>query len=241
METKIIKTINIKTIEDWFCAAPPQGGKRQWKKGYSAKELATFVIENQSEFQDLIQDVINETGIKRCNTFVCEPEASTQLPYSHRGPRKHDLLLRNKNVIIGIEAKAEEPFGDDRKGSKNKEKRLKWMQEMLFPNTEENDIKDIPYQLLTGICGTLLEAKRPNEPKESKDYTKNCIFLVLIFKQEKENKNKKTIENLNNIIEKLDADKGITIEVKEPGEAEGKPIRCWVKKRIIEIPAIRIS
>lgn len=223
MKTRIQKTITIKTVEDWSCAAPPQGGKRQWKDKYSAKELAKFVIENQSMFQDLIQDVINETGIKRCNTFECEPEASTSLPFSHRGPRKHDLLLRNKKLIIGIEAKAEEPFSDDKNGSKDKEQRLKWMQEMLFPNSQVN-IKDIPYQLLTGISGTLLETKRND--------VNDCIFLVLVFKQEKEKQKNK--EDLNKFIDKLSADKGITINVKEPGEAEGKPIRCWVKKRVIE-------
>lgn len=225
MKTRIQKTITIKSVDDWLYAAPPQGGKQQWKDKYSAKELAKFVIENKSEFQNLIQAVINETGIRRCNTFECEPETTTRLPYSHHGPRKHDLLLRNKNIIIGIEAKAEEPFGDDKKGSKDKEQRLKWMQEMLFPNSQVN-IKNIPYQLLTGISGTLLEAKRSN------NNINNCIFLVIMFKHDKGNK--KNIDNLNNFIEKLGAEKGIIVNVKEPGEEEGKVIKCWVKKRIIE-------
>lgn len=231
MKTKIQKTITIKTVDDWLYAAPPQGGKQQWKDKYSAKELAKFVIENQSKFQDLIQDVLNETEIKRCNTFVCEPEASTRLPFSHRGPRKHDLLLRSKKVIIGIEAKAVEPFGDEKNGSKDKEQRLKWMREMLFPETKESNIKDIPYQLLTGISGTLLEAKRSD--------VHDCIFLVLVFKQDKENK--KNIDNLNNFIDKLAADKGILVNVKEPGEEEGRVIKCWVKKRIIEYSTVKVS
>ena len=231
MKTKIQKTITITTVEDWFCAAPPQGGKQQWRDGYSAKELAQLVIENKSEFDNLIQGVINEAGIKGCNTFECEPEACTRLPYSHRGPRKHDLLLRNKNVVIGIEAKAIEAFGDDKSGSEDKEKRLKWMREMLFPNSNESEIRNIPYQLLTGISGTLLEAK--------KNKANNCIFLVLIFKRDKENI--KNIEALNKVTEMLGNEKGSLIRVCETNDMEEKRIRCWVKKRIIEIPAIRIS
>ena len=231
MKTKIQKTITITTVENWFCAAPPQGGKQQWKDGYSAKELAKLVIENKSEFDNLIQGVINEAEIKGCNIFECEPEACTRLPYSHRGPRKHDLLLRNKNVVIGIEAKAEEPFGDDKKGSKDKEQRLKWMREMLFPNSNESEIRNIPYQLLTGISGTLLEAKRND--------IHDCIFLVLIFKRDKENV--KNIEALDSIIDKLGNENGIIIRAKEPEDKDEKTIRCWIKKRIIEIPAIRIS
>lgn len=230
MKTNIQKTITIKTVEDWFCAAPPQGGKQQWKDGFSAKELAKLAIENKSEFDNLIQGVINETGIKKCNSFECEPEASTPLPFSHRGPRKHDLLLRNKNkkVIIAIEAKAHESFGNDKKGSKDKEKRLKWMQETLFPDAKEDSIKNIPYQLLTGISGTLLEATRNNYHE--------CIFLVLFFMRDKETA--RNMEVLNNVIDKFGGKDGILIRIKEPGEMEEKTIKCWIKKRIIERPII---
>ena len=224
MKIKIVKSNTIKTIEDWFTSAPPQGGNLQWKDGYSAKELAKFVIKKQTEFQNLIQDVINEAGIKNCNYLEGEPEASTRLPFSHRGSRKHDLLLRSDKFIIGVEAKAKEAFGNDKSGSKEKERRLKWMQEMLFSPQEKNGIKDIPYQLLTGITGTLLEAKR--------NHIYDCIFLILVFIRDKENQ--KNEEALNFFINKLGADKGIVINVKEPDEKEGTKIKCWVKKRVIK-------
>lgn len=40
------------------------------------------------------------------------PEKATKLPWGRSGNRKHDLLLEDadKSLIIGIEAKADEPF-----------------------------------------------------------------------------------------------------------------------------------
>lgn len=35
----------IRSVDDWFKVAPPKGKDKQWKDGYSAKELAKYIVE----------------------------------------------------------------------------------------------------------------------------------------------------------------------------------------------------
>ena len=44
MKIEIQKTIKITNENEWFLLAPPKGKEKQWKDGFSAKELARFVI-----------------------------------------------------------------------------------------------------------------------------------------------------------------------------------------------------
>lgn len=225
MEITIQKKVEIKTVDDWFFCAPPKGKEKQWKDNYSAKELATFAI--SPEFKPFIKNLLSECKI-RCNDFICIPEAETELPGDYRGPRNHDLLMIGKNVIIGIEAKVNEPYGNsigqELKGcSKGKKERINWMKKVLF---DGDCIDKVKYQLMTGVCGTLLEAARKNVEK--------CIFLVLSFNIDGVESNLQNEEAFDLFIEQLDMngarDKFFLINT------EDKKINCHIIKKNITIP-----
>jgi hypothetical protein len=109
-------------------------------------------------------------------------EHETPLPFSNRGARCHDLALRAERdgclVTICVEAKADESFGGSvaeelrkarqRSGETRFPERLDWLSRTLlgipaFKDAECQALSDVvsnlPYQLLTGIAGTLLEAQ----------------------------------------------------------------------------------
>lgn len=108
-------------------------------------------------------------------------QRETTLPFSNHGPRCHDLALIAERdgciVTISIEAKADEPFGglvaeELRKSRQRPEtkfpERLDWLTRSLvgLPAFMDNQrlvlsdvISTLPYQLLSAIGGTLLEAQ----------------------------------------------------------------------------------
>lgn len=223
MEITIQKTVEIKSVDDWFYCAPPKGKEKQWKDNYSAKELAHFAT--SPEFKSFIKNLLSECKIK-CNEFTCIPEAETKLPGDYRGPRNHDLLMIGKNVVIGIEAKVNEPYGKSLEQevancSKGKKERINWMKKVLFGNKCNDKIK---YQLMTGVCGTLLEAARNNVQK--------CIFLVLSFNIDGIETNQQNEEAFDLFIEQLEmkgtSDKSFSIDKKD--------INCHIIKKNIAIP-----
>ena len=191
MEIKIQKTLTIHDETDWLIAAPPQKGLAQWKDGKSAKELAKYATLGKKAFNNLINRVIKDCYGIKVKSLTGEPEATTNLPFSTSGPRQHDLLLHDDNneIVIGIEAKVDEPFGDksiykeNENASESKSKRIKWLLNTLLPpqyqDINNENVKDIGYQLFTGVAGTLLEAYRRKAQK--------CIFLVISLHEANEN------------------------------------------------------
>ncbi len=171
--TKIIisKTKEIKSVEDWRVYAPPQNPSKHWKDGHSAKLLAEYAM--SKNFKDDILKIIKECEFCVPSVIYGEPEVSTKLPASSRGPRKHDLLLTGDDFVIGIEAKVSESFGKKIKSEKegNKPLRIKAMLEDICKSIE--DAGDYRYQLLTGLVGTLKEAQNRKKNK--------CLFLVVSF------------------------------------------------------------
>jgi hypothetical protein len=116
------------------------------------------------------------------------PELSTPLGDVPRGARRHDLVLlgvaRGRRTLVGVEAKADEPF-DAPVAQRVQETRRKEAEavaasqvfrsaqiprierlarallgrEALAPNgSMEPDVGRIPFQLLAGLAGTLIEA-----------------------------------------------------------------------------------
>lgn len=230
----IKKTITIKDENDWFRVAPPKGKEKQWKDGYSAKEFAKFV--SYGDFKGLVQSVLNEISIKTRADFIGEPEVETKLPQRGEG-RNHDLLLYNKDIVIGIEAKVNEPFGDNSiheeynnpKTSNNKKERIEKLLEMIVPqkSIEDIEIKNLQYQLFTATAGTLLEAYDKGNDK--------CVFLVLSF-HEKEHEanpdNKEAFKKFVNVV--CDEwQNSQDFRVKRDGDTEGKHITCWFIERDI--------
>ena len=94
--------------------------------------------------------------------------------------RNHDAFLFNSEIVIGIEAKADEPFGSEYIGdalktaSKNKLCRIENMIRILFGNSHQ-EYADLRYQLVTATTALLLEAKKRNVQK--------ALFMVIVFKK----------------------------------------------------------
>lgn len=170
-------------IETWFRYAPPMGGEKQWKDGRSAKELARFLTLKYPDLPQELVDILREFTSDKAEFFWAgEHETSFAKHGLGRGTgRNHDAILYNGDIFVGIEAKADEPFGDKyldeeyENASDNKKKRIRGLNAMIF-NDEIKNHKAIRYQLLTACGGTLLEAKEKG--------TANALVLILVFKKD---------------------------------------------------------
>ena len=175
----------IRSFTDWEnYALPPHRKLQHWKKGRSAFELGRSWTSSGKPAVpvELVQLLESREGTRRTVIKSGITEHETTLPFSSRGARCHDLALRAEHdgcaVIICIEAKADEPFGGTvaeellkaKKRSSHTQfpKRLDWLTRSLlgisaFKDDEYLVVSDVvsglPYQLLTAIAGTLLEAK----------------------------------------------------------------------------------
>jgi hypothetical protein len=167
------KDIPIRSVEDWFRFAPPKKGRKQWKDGRSAKELAkawfkTGVPRVPEELQALFKshpdtkDLVVETGI---------PEMVTRLDNFKGGHRNHDLILRGHvgdiRTLVAVEAKADEPFGKiaqeyyrEKVGTRSKVPcRIAILSCSIFGRPIDEGPGQLRYQLLHGLGGALIEAK----------------------------------------------------------------------------------
>ena len=130
----------------------------------------------------LVQLLESKEGTRRTVIKSGITEHETTLPFSNRGARCHDLALRAERdgcvVTICVEAKADESFGgivaEELRKAKQRSadtrfpERLDWLSRSLLGISAFKDdehlvlsdvVSDLPYQLLTGIAGTLLEAQ----------------------------------------------------------------------------------
>ena len=97
------------------------------------------------------------------------PEYVTRLDNFFGEHRNHDLIINGMSddlkVLISIEAKADESFGEliCNVGSKNPNskipQRLELLKNSIFGRTIDDVIGNVRYQLLTGVAGALIEAK----------------------------------------------------------------------------------
>lgn len=173
----------ITNLDTWFKFAPPMGGDKQWKDGRSAKELARFLTQDYPNVPNILSEVLNQfTSDEAEFTWAGEHETSFAKHGLGRGTgRNHDAILFNNDIFVGIEAKADEPFGDKYLGeefenaSDNKKKRILGLSTMIFGDEVEKHT-DLRYQLLTACGGTLLEAKEKGTP--------HALVLILVFKKE---------------------------------------------------------
>ncbi|MEH7119223.1 hypothetical protein V7128_17670 [Neobacillus vireti] len=196
----------ISTVEDWGKYSPPALKERQWIDGRSAKELAKLwicngVCEIPAELTSLLKSNI---CLRNIEIDFAIPEYETALDGYGKG-RIHDLLLQGKigkeKVIISIEAKADEPFGPTIRARKqnnpinsNIHKRIAHLSRSLF--TRE-DVGHLRYQLLYGIGGTLIEAKR-REASFALFMVHNFLSPHILEKQYRNN-----TEDLNNFVSYL--------------------------------------
>ena len=177
------------SIKDWFRCLPKRT-QTQWVDGRSAKELANaWILSGVPKMPDELKKLLNSHSF----TSTFEPqyvivEKVTRLDKFSGAHRNHDLLLvgsaGNYKVVISIEAKADEPFDREinQKGSPNPHtniyKRIDILTRSLFGQTfkENEELGELRYQLLTGVAGVFIEAK-----KHKADY---AVFVVHEFVSE---------------------------------------------------------
>jgi hypothetical protein len=151
----------------------------QWKEGRSAMELAKSWFRNSvpAPPPELL-DLLNSHDRTKEIQFVSgTPEKVTRLPERGHG-RNHDLALIGhtdaEQITVCIEAKADEPFGSDsvldyynkalekRAGgiSTRAPERIEALLAMIDPGISVygSRWKDVRYQLITALCGTILQA-----------------------------------------------------------------------------------
>ena len=189
IDSKNEKIENIIEWENIFLNNPNK--KHQWKIGYSAYELANFMINKNGEnvlkifLEKILEDEL--IFIKGHIEYVVKFDN-----FNHG--REHDLGIwaktkDQKNIFIGIEAKVNEPFYDtveemyikckvkELNGEKtNAPKRIEQLLKRHFKNINENHFK-IRYQLLYSTVGTI-------DAKENKQFSDIPIFLIIVFKSE---------------------------------------------------------
>ena len=178
MKIEISKNNNIiTTVEEWSQFALPKAKEKHWKDGRSAKSLAQFMTDKNQVKK--LEDILVELKYNTNGVISCTPEANTVLPCKGNG-RNHDLLMIGEDFVVGIEAKVSESFGEEIsteliEASDNKKNRIDTLANELF-GCKINEVKDgleLRYQLLTGVYGTLREAKKNKKSK--------ALFLVIVF------------------------------------------------------------
>ena len=199
----------ITSIEEWAVIGAPVSPD-QWAPGRSACELATTWIDGQAA--ERVAEVLSarpEFADLELLKGVAEKE--TQFDENPRGPRHHDLLIHATSaagpVVIGVEGKADEPFDEPLWRWRKKRladspksgapERLDGLTRLFFRTTIDKDrgypaLACLGYQLLSGLAGTLADAKKANADR--------AVFLVHEFEtdmttDEKHQKNRHVLED----------------------------------------------
>lgn len=184
---------NGKQITKWTEWTHPKR-EYQWADGRSAMELAKawFADGYLDVPPELSSLLISHSRLADLKLIQGTPELVTTLPERGEG-RNHDLWLLgktpNESVTLCIEAKADEPFGNETV-SEYREKALERRERGESTRVPERitallDIVGMPtanwegvrYQLLTAICGTVLQAKE--------DSSSLAVFVVHEFRTSK--------------------------------------------------------
>ena len=159
-------------IDDWFSFSPPAKGAKQWKDGRSAKELAkAWFRTGKPQMPDELVSLLQSNSLT--HGFQAEvgiPEKETVLDDFKGSGRNHDLILIGKTdterILIAIEAKTDEAFGEkigaymessEQANPRSQvPERIHQLAMGVFGHT---NVKDLRYQLLHAVAGTLIEAK----------------------------------------------------------------------------------
>lgn len=167
---------SLSTLNEWLKYAPPRN-KNHWKDGRSAKENARLWLGAAPCLPSDIEETLGSCcGVEKLLSWSGEPEA--KVPFdSFSGPANIDLLLtaedRYGRLVIGIEAKADEPFGRtvettlararERLKKKPESKgvdRIGGLESRFELNLDQREILGLRYQLLTITAAVVAEAGR---------------------------------------------------------------------------------
>lgn len=151
-------------------------------------ELARYVTKALPEIPDVLKHALEYAGEQtESKEYTWSPEFVTKLPGKGEG-RNHDLLLSGENIVVGVEAKVDEAFGNDcleewyaygktHNADKGENRRLRLNELCKTVFQKEYDDKEpyskIRYQLLSALAGTIIESK--NEKR------KKAMLLIVSF------------------------------------------------------------
>jgi hypothetical protein len=193
-------------VESWQQHCPPKKGDLQWRDGRSAKELAKYITESLPAVPAEIESVL-KTIVPMDATFDWDAEYVTPLPGKGEG-RNHDGILYGDDIVVTIEAKADETLGnlieeEMNTASVNKLYRISKMLGYLFDGGFKKYSK-LRYQLLTASVGTIIEAERRKADCKELD---TAVLFVLVFKTNGDISEEKLISNHKDIENFLEATK----------------------------------
>ena len=233
-----LKDNGIFDLTTWKAIAPPLGNDKQWKDGRSAKELARYMMANYPNMPKEIEEIVSNFD-SNSSEFEWDAEYVTDFEKYGLGRgngRNHDAFLFNDNIVIGIESKADEPFGSQTIGealttsSTNKLHRINTMIDMLFGDDPGN-YKNLRYQLVTATTALLLEARERQ--------VTNAMLIVITFKKQDcfdENKMQRNKSDLLNFISECRGEKSGNCYIISTQFGEKNDIKLFVSN--IEITVI---
>jgi len=176
----------ITSLETWRAYGGPKDPEKQWVELRSAYELARawcgdgYNVEAPHDFLALLETHPRLAGLELVQGFA---EHKTKLRGERGGDRNHDLLLVGRtpreHVVIGVEAKADETFDktlaerwEEAAKKIARDERTSWPKRLarLAPallgvdataadGSLTAEIANVPYQLLSALAGTLIEAE----------------------------------------------------------------------------------
>jgi hypothetical protein len=186
---------NIRSVDDWFKFAPPKMGARHWKDGRSAKELArSWFREGHASPPQELRELLYRNFGPTIAFLEAKPECIIQLDDLPGEHRNCDLVVlckaQGEDIVISIEAKADEPFGDtigayyDLKlnSFSNAPARIRQLSRAVFGREPDEAIRKLRYQLLHAAAATLIEAADSG--------AQLGLFLVHEFRSQLLNENK---------------------------------------------------
>ena len=142
--------------------------KLHWKSGRSAMSAAACWEENEPQLPSEISDVLQASGDRSLSSLellVAIPEWEVDLPGGDR-PSQTDVLAITRNefglVILGVEAKVDEPFGPTlgekkAEASEGQLERISYLERELGCTSSLED--SIRYQLLHRTVSAILTAR----------------------------------------------------------------------------------
>ncbi len=193
-------------VESWKQHRPPKKVNLQWRDGRSAKELAKYITKSLPFVPAEIETAL-KTIVPVDAGFEWDAEYVTDLPGKGE-VRNHDGIMYNDDIVVTIEAKADETLGklieeEMNNASVNKLYRISKMLDYLFDGGFKQ-YHNLRYQLLTASVGTIIEAERRKDKHEESGV---AVLLVLVFKTNGDITDKKMISNHNDIENFLEATK----------------------------------
>lgn len=181
---------SITSTAEWGKFAGP-ASPTHWVDDRSAKCLAEAWIEEDSAKR--LARLLARSDGRELDGFVPEvgiAEAQTAFDEVRGGRRNHDLLVRGEatagRVVVGVEGKADEPFGatlgeQKRKAASEKERnprskaadRINGLIRAVAPDPPDAELNHLRYQLFTATAGTLAAAREARAER--------CVFCVEEF------------------------------------------------------------